>query len=294
MLALALGTLCALAISACGEDSSTESSEAQQLIEQTVRATSASLDNGRLDARLQLEPEGLLALGGPILLEVRGPFVAARGDGPPRVDLAAAATLARKRYAGGVLSDGRRAFLELDGRAYRLDERSLRRLESLGLDPPSWLKGERTRGRARIAGVDTIRVTGTVNVARLLDDLDGLVPAQTGRRFADAVRSARFELWTGAEDKILRQLVVRVALEVRQGAEPPIPGLKAGRVQLRVRLGEVNGQAAEIKAPARALPFSRVPTDRGLGGLLECLGASGSPRSPGPAGVIPCVITLDP
>lgn len=291
VLGLAVSVLCTTAIGACGDDSSKEVSGAQRLLEQTVKATSTSLENGRLDARLQLEPEGLLAIGGPISLDVKGPFVRPEGDGQPLLDLDAVATVAGQRYEGGLISDGKHRFLELDGRAYTLDDkRSKKRLEALGLDSLRWTEGEQTKANERIRGTDTVHVTGTVDAARLLDDLDGLVPAEVGDRIAGAVKSAVFDVWSGAEDKILRQLVLRLVFEVAKGEEPPIDGLEAGRVQLRIRLDDVNGQPPEIKAPAKARPLSRAPTDRGFGGLLECLEESA--RSG--AELAQCVATLDP
>ena len=291
VLALAVGVLCAAAIGACGDDSSKKVSAAQRLLDQTIKATSTSLENGRLDARLQLEPKGLLALGGPISLAVKGPFVLPEGDGQPLLDLDAVVTVAGRRYGGGLISDGERGFLALDGKAYRLgDERSKKRLETLDLDPLRWIKGEQTKANERIRGTDTMRVTGTVDAARMLDDLDELVPAPLGDRIAGAVKSAVFDVWSGAEDKILRQFVLRVVFEVAKGEEPPIDGLEAGKFQLRIRLDDVNGRPPEIKAPAKSRPLSQVPTDRGLGGLLECL--KNSARSG--AELVQCVATLDP
>ena len=290
-LALAVGVLCVTAIGACGEDSPKQASGAQRLLEQTFKATSTALENGRLDARLQLEPKGLLALGGPISLAVKGPFALPEGDGQPLADLDAVITVAGRRYDGGLISDGKHRFLELDGKAYRHDhKRSKNRLEALDLDPLRWVKGEQTKANERIRGTDTVHVTGTVDAARMLDDLDELVPAQLGDRIAGAVKSAVVDVWSGAEDKILRQLVLRVVFEVAKGDEPPIDGLEAGRMQLRVRLDDVNGRPPEIKAPAKARPLSEVPTDRGLGGLLECLEKSA--RSG--AELVQCVATLDP
>lgn len=290
MLGLAIGVLC-IAIGACGDDSSKKVSGAQRLLDQTFKATSTSLENGRLDARVQLEPKGLLALGGPISLAVKGPFALPGGDGQPLSDLDAVVTVAGQRYAGGLLFDEKHSFLKLDGKAYRLgDERSKKPLERLDLDPLRWIKGEQTKANERIRGTDTVHLTGTVDAARMLDDLDELVPAQLGDRIAGAVKSAVVDVWSGAEDKILRQLVLRVVFEVAEGEEPPIDGLEAGTLQLRIRLDDVNGRPPQIKAPARAQPLSKALTDRGLGGLLECLKKSA--RSG--AELVQCVSALDP
>lgn len=289
-LGLTIGVLC-IATGACGDDSPKKVSGAQRLLDQTFKATSTSLENGRLDARVQLEPKGLLALGGPISLAVKAPFALPEGDGQPLVDLDAVVTVAGRRYDGGLISDEKDRFLELDGKAYRLgDERSKKGLETLDLDPLRWIKGEQTKANERIRGTDTVHLTGTVDAGRMLDDLDELVPAQLGDRIAGAVRSAVVDVWSGAEDKILRQLVLRVVFEVEPGEEPPLDGLEAGKLQLRIRLDDVNGRPPDIKAPAKARPLSQAPTDRGLGGLLECLKKSA--RSG--AELVQCVGALEP
>ena len=289
-LGLAIGVLC-IVTGACGDDSPKKVSGAQRLLDQTFKATSTSLENGRLDARVQLEPKGLLALGGPISLAVKGPFDLPEGDGQPLVDLDAVVTVAGRRYDGGLISDDKDRFLELDGKAYRLgDERSKKGLEMLDLGLLRSITGEQTKANERIRGTDTVHLTGTVDAERMLDDLDELVPAQLGDRIAGAVRSAVVDVWSGAEDKILRQLVLRVVFEVAQGEEPPIDGLEAGKLQLRIRLDDVNGRPPDIKAPANARALSKVPTDRGLGGLLECLKKSA--RSG--AELVQCVGALDP
>ena len=294
LLVLAAAVLCALAIGACGDDSEKQASSAKQVLEETFKATSTSLRSGRLDARLQLEPEGLLALGGPISLDVKGPFVVPDNEGQPLADLSAVVTLAGQRYDGGLISDGRRAFLKLDGKAYRLDAQqrsgSGRQLKSFAFEPLGAIEGEQTKGNARIGGLDTVRVTGKVDPQRLLAGLDGLVDAKMGKQIADAVKSADFELWSGAEDKIVRQFVLRLGFEFAAGSKPPISGLEAGRIELRVRLDDVNGKPADLKAPKNALPLSKVPTDRGLGGLVECVSNAGGSGT----GIAQCVSALKP
>lgn len=284
--------LCLLAAGACGKDASTKSDAAGRLLDQTFKATSEKLADARVDAHLRLEPEGLLAIGGPLTLGFQGPVVRSKkGHGIPRLRLAVVAGVAGQRYVGGLLADGRHAFLELDGRAYRLtDNRSEKRLGSLALHPRSWLKGESTKGHQQIAETDTIRVTGSLDVARLLDDLDGLVAAKQRTQIAAAVRSADFELWTGATDKLVRQLVLRVSFAFAKDAQPPIRGLQAGRIELRIRFDDVNAGQPAIHAPAKARPLAKAPTDRGLGGLVHCLGLGG--RSGGD--VAGCVTALRP
>lgn len=289
VLALAIGALCVLGAVACGKDSSTTSSTARRLVDQTFKATSA-LESAGLDAHLELAPEGLLAIGGPITLHVKGPVARTKPHRHPLLKLHGVATVAGQRYGGDLVADGRRAFLELDGRAYRIgDKHSMKGLGSLGLHPRGWLKDEQITGRARIAGTETIHVTGTVDPVRLADDLGGLVPAKLRKQLAGAVKTAKFELWTGADDKILRQLTLRVSFEFPKGAQPPIAGLQAGRIELRVGLADVNTKPGSIRAPTRSLPLSEAPTDRGLGGLIHCLGRRG-----GASAVVQCVAALSP
>lgn len=286
---LACGLLCALALAACGDDSGSESTGAKRLLEQTFATTATALRSGRLDVNAKLEPEGLLALGGPITLKASGPFVVSQASGLPSFDLDAEARIAGRRLRAGAISDGKRAYLELDGDHYVVDDELSDRLRSgaaaaatasLGIDPRRWISDAREDGSEQVGGVDTARIVGAIDVPRLLADLQtgagGAAPppgrgsAEQRKRIAAAVKSAEVEVWSGKQDKIVRQLLVRVQFDFPARTKPPIAGLDKGQIELRSRIDDVNGVTATITAPARSRPFSELP-DSGVGGLVKCL-----------------------
>lgn len=286
---LACGALAAGALAGCGDaDDPAHAAAAAGTLKQTLAATT-SLDSARLQASLQLAPDGRVALGGPISLRAAGPFAAGERGELPRFDLRLAGVLARTNLRARAISTGERMYLRIDGRDYELAgiarhkrsrERAHGGLAGLGLNPAAWVAAPRAGGTATIGGVQTTRVTGTVDVRRLLDDVarllgggaDGLLGPRVRAAIVEAVRSSTVELWTGASDRILRQLVASVDFAFKRGASP-IEGLDGGKVTLRLRLDDVNATDVDPKAPAGARPLSDLLGEGGLGALLQGLGA---------------------
>lgn len=280
--ALACLLLCGGLLAACGDDEEKGEASAQELLNQTFGSGASAIDNARLNVNFQLDPKGLLALGGPIRFTLDGPFSSPGGGQLPHFDIDFAATLARQIYRGTVLSTGRAAFVQLDGTDYKIDREfvtALREgladaadskqpgLKALGIDPLRWVSGAQVRGEERVAGVDTTRIGGNVAVARLLEDIDrlltkaggsgggdGLLSPKLRKQIEDAVKTAKVDIWTGTEDKILRQLAVRIDFAFE--GEKPIAGLDAGKINLRLRLNDVNETTLSVAAPAGAKPLA--------------------------------------
>lgn len=293
VLVLACAALSAGLLASCGEaDDAPGSAAAATALDQTVAATS-KLDSARMTASFQLEPEGLLALGGPIALRASGPFASGANGELPRLDLAISGALARNPIAARAISTGKRAYLRIDGRDYRIDQdfidalrshgtdtsRKHAGLASLGLDPSAWVKDAHDEGAAAIGGAPTRRIAGTIDVKRLLDDViklfgDGsdLLGPKLRAQIEDAVKSTKADVWTGTTDKILRQLVAVVDFAFKTG-ESPISGLDGGRITLRLRLDAVNATTVAPAAPKNARPLSDLTGEGGLGALTSGLGA---------------------
>jgi hypothetical protein len=299
LLVVACGLLCAALLAACGSSDTTSDAAAERTLEQTFGSSSTSIERGRVAATLRLEPEGLLKLGGPISVRLTGPFAAPSRRDLPRFDLAFLATLAGQRFSGSAISTGTKGFLKLDDRTYAVDDAFVAKLrkglgtaaaepqaglKSLGIDPLRWITGPERKGEERVAGVDTLRIGGDVNVSRLLADLGTLLDKAGGagaslltpelrKQIADAVKSAKVDVWTGAEDKLLRQLAVVVTFAFEDGSQSPIPGLDGGRITLRARLDDVNGAPVRVSAPKSARPLSALTGKGGLSTFLQGVGA---------------------
>ena len=297
--ALACATLCAGLLGACGGDDKLGDSGAQALLQQTFASSASAIDDGRLNLAFRLDPKGLLALGGPIKLDLSGPFAAPSGGRLPLFDVDFGATLAGQRFGGAILSTGRAAFVRLDGTDYKIDRGFVAKLRSglagvgdkqqpglraLGIDPLRWVSGAQERGEERVAGVDTTRISANVNVEKLLADIDRLLTKAGGagagadllsprlrKQISDAVKTAKVDIWTGTEDKILRQIAVRIDFAFKQG-ESPVTGLDAGKIDLRLRLSDVNRTKVDVRAPADAHPLEELTGRGGIASFLRGIG----------------------
>lgn len=299
ILALVCGLACAGLLVACGGSSSSSNAAAEATLKQTFGSSATSIKRGRVAATLRLDPEGLLKLGGPISVRLTGPFAAPTRRDLPRFDLAFLATLAGQRFRGSTVSTGTKGYLKLDDRAYAIEDAlvaKLRRqlgsaaaqpqsgLTALGIDPLRWIKNPQSKGTERVGGVETERIAGTVDVPRLLADLGTLLDKAGGTgssiltpqlrsQIGDAVKSAQADVWTGARDKLLRQLAVVVTFAFKDPSQSPIPGLDGGRLALRARLDDVNGAAVRIAAPTGTRPLSRLTGKGGFNRFLQGIGS---------------------
>lgn len=322
LLVLVCCGLCALLVASCGGSDDSGDAAAERTLQQTFGTSAKSIDRGRVAATLRLDPEGLLKLGGPISVRLSGPFAAPRRHDLPRFDLAFLATLAGQHFRGSAISTGTKGFLELDGRPYAIDDAFVAKLrkglgtaaaqpqtglKALGIDPLRWIENPERKGQERIAGVETERIGGTVDVPRLLADLDtllqraggtgaGIFTPQLRTQIGDAVKSAKADVWTDADDKLVRQLAVVVTFAFKDASQSPIPGLEGGRLSLRARLDDINGAPVRISAPNDARPLAQLTGEGGLNTFLQGIGAGITGGvGPGAAGaaLLRCVTQAD-
>ena len=288
-------------LAACGGDEEKEQTAAE-ILRETFRSGGAGIDDGRLALRFQLDPEGLLAIGGPVRFTLDGPFAAPRAGELTRFRTDFVATLARRPYRGSVLSTGTRALVTLDDGTYEVDDaivdrlrrssrsrKQARGLPVTGFEPQRWITAPRKKGAARVGDVDTIRIGGRLNVARLLADLDGLLTKAGGssskstlltpklrRQIAGAVESSAVDVWTGESDRLLRRLAVKIVFFFKDDSSP-LQVLRGGTVDLSLRLDGVNTNAAPASAFAaprgtRVRPLADL-TGGSPANILEGIGA---------------------
>lgn len=295
-LALSIGLL-----GACGGSADKEQTAAE-ILHETFRGSGSAIEDAFLSLSFRLDPEGLLAVGGPVKFTLHGPFRAPRAGELTRFDVEFAATLAKKRYSGRVLSTGSQALVTFDDGTYEVGDALVRRLRRssrppqhssglavTGFDPLRWIGSPEKKRNERAAGVDTIRIGGRLNVERLLGDLDGLLTRAGGsasgstlltpklrRQIAATVDESSIDVWTGASDRLLRQLAVRIVFFFEDGSSP-LEALHGGTINLRMRLDDVNEKAAPASTFAdadgtRARPLAEL-TGGGPAKILEGIGA---------------------
>jgi hypothetical protein len=256
---------------------------AAEILRQTFRSSDVTIKDGVLSLSFRLDPEGLLAVGGPVKFTLHGPFSAPRRQRElPRFNLDFVATLAEKPYSGSGLSSGRRALVTLDDGTYQVAVAVLDRLRRsskspggttglpvTGFDPLRWISAAQRKRRERAAGVDTIRIGGKLNVEPLL-------APRLRRQIAAATDASSVDVWTGASDRLLRQFAVRIVFYFKDGSSP-LQALNGGTINLRMRLDRVNERAeprstfgAADRTPAR--PLAEL-TGGSLANILDGVGA---------------------
>jgi hypothetical protein len=253
---LVLLAMAVLPLAACGGE--TEATAAQDSTATALlRETFSNLpESGRID---------LSAKGDGATLTVRGPFADVGARGIPRFALEATAEHGGRTLRAGATSIGDKGYVVYEGTAYEVPDQLFRLLRAtlearggptLGLDPTRWIRDPRVAGESGDGSARVIRITGAVDVPRLLADLQrlrrlapgGPAPGMTARErraLARKVRNARVEVSTGAEDRRLRGLLVTAQVRGK------------GAVRLEVTLTKV-GEPQTIEAPPDPQPFAEL------------------------------------
>jgi hypothetical protein len=185
--AAAVAALCGLAPTACG-------GEAPGEVVARTQANLARIRSGDLDARLVIAAEGPKRTGATGF-ELHGPFELPRSAGDlPKARIAYTQIAGSRRATVTLVSTGERAYIEVRGKAYELTPDQERQLREAGgplgggsgsgapgatasptgsLDLAAWLREPDLSAGERIGGAETDRVTGEVDVARVVTDVLG-------------------------------------------------------------------------------------------------------------------------
>ena len=305
--------LLALVAVGCGGDGDTadSSTDVDQLLNDTFSGTK-SIQSGKLDLALNLESDGGQ---GPVTAKISGPFQS-EGEGRlPQVDLQGSFEGGGESLSGGITATKDAGYVSFGGNTYEITgpvfeqfkagyEQSAKEasgdkdqsLASLGIDPRRWLTNAKNEGEAKVGDTDTIKITGDVDVPKLLDDVNGalekiralgvqgsdqipdkLTEAEK-QQTAEAIDDLSVEIYTGADDRILRRMVITLGLQLPEGATAT-GGAQAADIKLDFQLLDVN-EDQEIQAPENAKPFSELLKQLDglgldLGGLGGAAGGGG-------------------
>jgi hypothetical protein len=278
----------------------------EQLLDQ---AFSGQIHSADLKLEAEIELKGLLK--DPIKIEAEGPFRTNPGTLPSAdIELRVGSGDGGQTVTSGVLTTGDRVFLKFQDVYYeqpaaqvRQANRALakgkgsRPLGELGLNPRSWLAEAKDEGDAEVNGVDTNHLSGTLDVARLMRNLNVFVrksagalgssketpPRLTGadiRELADAVKNPSFDVYSGKQDNLIRRVSGKIEFDIPEASQADLGGLKGGSITFSVELSNVNGDQ-QIEAPTHSRPLSKLTNS--LGGAIGALGAGGGTgQEPGP------------
>jgi hypothetical protein len=312
----ALGAVLLLALvvlSACGGGDNDKS--AQELLNTAFSKPVKSADVV-LDAQLKLSAGSSPAA--PIHLRAQGPYIVNKGKLPAvDLDLSVSPGTGGQSVSTGFLSTGDRAFVKFQdayyeqprskvaqaNRALATRQKERGSLNALGLNPRSWLRGAKQEGDDEVAGVKTTRVSGRLDVQKLLRDFNTLVRKSGGtlgaaggpapkplsdqdiKQVADVVKDPNFDVYVGKDDKLVHRVSGRLQFDVPSSGQTLLSGLKGGSLEFSVELSKVNGDQ-HVEAPANARPLSDLTKSLGAGALggLAGGGTSGGTGAATPPG----------
>lgn len=260
---LALGSLAA---AGCG------GGQAHEALSDTA-GNLGKIRSGDLTLRLVVSPR--TGTEGRIGFELRGPFALRRGSLP--VAKVAYTQIAGAREATATfISTGTKAYAEVDGKTYELPPSataSIRRAAggpaSAGafgdLDIASWVEDPKVTGSGEevhvSAGLDVVDAAN--GLLSLLRDLGRDAPTIEGDeadRLRDAVDSSSLDVWTGAQDHLLRRLLLQadLGLDVPQSLRRVLGRVVGAKVDFELAVAHPN-QPVHVSPPANPLPSSALP-----------------------------------
>ena len=306
-LLLTLAALLAAGLLAgCGgdDDAADSGTDVNQLLEETF-SSGKEIKSGKLDLAVRVESEST-----PLSLSVKGPFQVQDENQLPLLAMTASFEGGGQQIEAGLINTGEAGFVNFQGSDYEVSadvyqqfkqgyeetakqaagQQQDESLATLGVDPRKWLTNARNAGEADVGGTETIKITGDVDVPKLLDDLNAALEklrslgvqgsedlpeqlsAEQKQQAAEAIQDLSVELYTGKDDKILRRALVAMTVAVPEGAEG---AGETAKVRFDFSLLEVN-EDQEIEAPENPKPFAELADQ--LGGLgLGGLGGGGAP-----------------
>jgi hypothetical protein len=283
-----------LGLGACGGGSS--SGNASSLLQQTF-GQQHTVTSGNLNLSLSVAPSGSSASNHPISLSFGGPFQS-RGSGKlPASDFNINISALGRSGSLGILSTGANGYITFGGTSYQLPAATFQRLESsfssitaspgagsganslskLGINPLHWLQNPSVVGTETVGGASTKHIKAGVNVPAMLGDvntflgkaattgmtgaskLPGQLSSATQQKIAAAVRNPSVDIWTGADDKMVRKLTINLTVPVSGQLATLLGAVNSARVALTVAYGDLN-QPQSISAPSVVRPFSEFST----------------------------------
>lgn len=304
--ALLLAALLALSLSACGGDdgggtSLSADSDPEEVLDAALGGDGDAITSGVLDLEVDLESSA--ADLGSISAAITGPF-SSNGDGElPDLDLDVSAdadvgdpTLS---FTGGLTLTQEGFWINYQDEDYELDAATFARIKDsyarsaqlqddegeegslgeFGVDPEDWLTDVSNEGTEDIDGTETVHVSGSGAIPKIVADL-GSVAQQSGQRELDAgglkrledlIESADVDVYAATDDGSLRRL--DIALEVANGG-----GNGTSKLTVSIGIADPNSEQS-VDAPTDALPLSEL-----LGQFSGATGSLGLPPATGGGG----------
>jgi hypothetical protein len=312
LLLVALASVAALALSACGGGGNGGSGDAKALLKDAFK-TPINSANVSLDVSAKID--GVAQLSQPISLKLSGPYQSQGQKKVPKLDWNVNVSGGGQTFSGGLISTGDNAFVSFQGQNYEVGTALVKQYEQqlgtqqsgnlsfkqYGIDPANWLKDAKTAGDEDVAGTATTKVTGGVDVEKMLNDINTLVEKagpkvgqNTGQKLTpeqinqvkQVVKNPTFEAFVAKGDKTLRRLTTSITFSIPQAQRQQASGATGGNVKFSIQFANV-GQPAQVTAPSNPKPLSELQSQlgsSGLGGLGGTGGTGGTGGSSGSSG----------
>ena len=311
---LALLAALALAVGACGGDGNeaSEDTDVNTLLSDTFKGNK-DVKSGKLDLKLNIDAKGAEGVNGPITMSVSGPFQSQGEKRLPKFDIDFAFEGAGQSIKAGLTSTGTKGFVNFQGTEYAVSSQVFNQfkagyeqaqsqgkqqnqsLSSLGLDPRQWLTNPKNEGEAKVGDDDTIKITGGIDVNKLLDDVNTALqktkqlgvqgtqqlPSQLTeaqkKQVADAVKDPRVEIYTGKDDTILRRMVIALGITDPQGSSG------SANIKFDLAISDLN-EDQTVSEPSGAKPFDELLSKLGGLGIGGAGGTGGAGAGGGSSG----------
>lgn len=296
LLLVALASVAALALSACGGD---DSADAKALLRDAFKTP---IPKANLSLDLSAKVDGVPQLSEPVTFKLTGPYESTGKNKVPKLDFDVNVSAAGQTFSGSLVSSGTNAWIGFQGQDYEVGEQLVQQyqqqlgqqtqenqsLKQFGIDPENWIENAKTAGEEDVAGAETTKITGGIDVERLLNDLNTLIekagPATgqstqklTPEQIAQAkqvVKDPTFEAFVAKDDKTMRRLSATLNFEIPEAQRQQANGATGGQVKFTIQFANV-GQPAQITPPTDARPISELQQQI-QGGGLGGLGGSGN------------------
>ena len=290
-------------LAACGDDAKVdESTDVNTLLEETFSGEKR-IDSGIVDVKIKLDVKGgQSGVSGPVDIRLAGPFQSHGKKKLPELDLELKFSGAGQNLEAGITILPDKGYVNFQGADYVLSDQVFDQIKTqvaqqpdqkddkntslatLGIDPRKWLTDAKNAGDAKVGETDTVKITGGVDVGKLLDDINtalgkaaslglsgtGQVPTRLTEeqkaQVEKAVKDVGVEIYTGKDDTTLRRMLVNMGVDAEDGGEKT-----SGTLTLDFQLLDLN-EDQSIDAPANPKPFDQLLGQ--LGGLG--LGGAGS------------------
>jgi hypothetical protein len=174
------------------------------------------------------------------------------------------------------ISTGEAAFVEVDGTAYRLPAALVAEIreaagdletEGLGekIELGNWIENPKRAEGGNVGGADTDRITAALNVVNVVNGLLEIAAAFSGseapprvqgdaaEQMRNAVDTARIDVYTGKEDRLLRRL--NVSIEFAPGVPDDVKSVLGVAVDFELAISDPNKDVS-VSAPENARPYT--------------------------------------